>query len=83
MYSDLPVQQAIISYVTSNFESEPVQMHVASAEGQGRYIILQLDDPEKSVLRLALNIANVMYYAETTAVFVDYQTSFSRDNFPQ
>lgn len=83
MYSDLPVQHAIISYVTSDFESEPVQMHLASAESQDRTIILQLDDPENSVLRLALNIANVMYYAETTAVFVDYETSFSRDNFPQ
>lgn len=83
MYSDLPVQHAVISYVTSNFESEPVQMQVASAASQDRTITLQLDDPEKSIFRLALNIAEVTYYAETTAVFVDYETSFSRDNFPQ
>jgi hypothetical protein len=24
-----------------------------------------------------------MYYAETTAIFIDYATSFSRDNFSE
>ncbi len=83
MFSELPVQHAIISYVSDDFESEPVQMNVTSAETNDRHIILQLDDPEKSVLRLALNISDVMYYAEATAVFVDYETSFSRDNFSE
>ena len=87
MQSELPVQQAIISYVTENFESEPAQMAVLnnpiSADTSDRVIILQLDDPEKSMLRLALNISDVMYYAETTAVFVDYKTSFSQDNFSE
>jgi len=32
---------------------------------------------------MALSIADAMYYAETTAVFIDYETSFSRDNFSE
>jgi len=83
LFSELPVQHAIISYLTGDFESEPKQMNVTSAKTNNRHIILQLDDPEKSILRLALNISDVMYYAETTAVFVDYETSFSRDNFSE
>lgn len=87
MHSELPIQQVVISYVSGEFTSEPVQMHVkksgASDESNDRQIRLHLDDPEKSLLRLALNIADTMYYAETTAVFVDYETSFSRDNFSE
>lgn len=87
MSSELPIQQAIISYVDGDFTSEPVQMpslvNGSSAETSDRQMKLRLDDPEKSVLRLALSIADAMYYVETTAVFVDYKTSFSRDNFSE
>ena len=57
------------------------KMKMGSGEMKNWQVTLYLDDPEKSTLRLALNIDGVMYYAETTAVFVDYETSFSRDNF--
>jgi len=83
MSSALPIQQAIISYVDGDYISEPLQIKVFSAESNERRIRLHLDDPEKSMLRLAVNIADVMYYVETTAVFVDYETSFSRDNFSE
>jgi hypothetical protein len=43
--------------------------------------MLPLDKPAQSSLRLVLNIAGSMYYAETGAVFVDYETSFPRENF--
>ena len=81
MYSQLPVQNAIISYVIENTTSEPEQMKASSSEIKSWSVTLYLDDPEKSILRLALNISGSMYYAETTAVFVDYETSFSRENF--
>jgi hypothetical protein len=83
MHSELPVQQAILSYVSDDFQSAPAQMSMTSAETNDRHIVLHLGDPEKSKLRFALNISGVMYYAETTAVFVDYETSFSRDNFSE
>lgn len=87
MLSEIPIQQAIISYATDDFESEPVQMSVNPAstgvdDGTSeRYIILFLKDPENTRLRFAFNISDVMYYAETTAIFIDYKTSFSQDNF--
>jgi hypothetical protein len=87
MHSELPIQQAIISYATVDFESEPAKMAVNPAstgmddETGDRYIILSLKDPENSKLRFAFNISDVMYYAETTAIFIDYKTSFSQDNF--
>ena len=83
MQSELLIQHAIISYAVDDYASEPVPMKIISEETNERYIRLHLDDPEKSVLRLALSIADTMYYAETAAVFVDYETSFSRDNFSE
>lgn len=83
MHSTLPIQQAIISYVTENIASEPLQMNTTAAEIKSWQVRLNLPDPEKSTLRLALNIANSSYYAEMTAVFIDYETSFSRENFSE
>ena len=81
MRSELPIQHAIISYVIDDYASEPAPMNVISAQTSDWHIRLQLDDPEKSMLRLALNIADTTYYAETSAIFIDYETSFSRENF--
>jgi hypothetical protein len=83
MQSELPIQNAVISYVVDGVASEPVMMDKASEEAGGWQVTVYLDEPEKSTLRLALNIADTTYYAETTAVFVDYETSFSRENFPE
>ena len=81
LHSELPIQNIIISYVAAGFASEPAQMNATSAEMDNWHIRLQLPDPEKTKLRLVLNISDSMYYAETTAVFIDYKTSFSRENF--
>lgn len=83
MFSDLPIQHAVISYVSDDFSSEPTMMDAVSAELKNWQVILDLDEPEKIMLRLALNISDAMYYAETAAVFVDYETSFSRENFSE
>jgi hypothetical protein len=87
MQSELPVQNAIISHVVGELASNPVEMITdVAADGElaaDRYVILKLSDPENTRLRMALSIADTMYYAETTAVFVDYETSFSRDNFSE
>ena len=82
MHSELPIQNAIISYVVGEFTSQPVAMNTESAAGDW-YVTIELSDPENSQLRMALSIADAMYYAETTAVFIDYETSFSRDNFSE
>ena len=81
MFSELPVQNVLISYVAENITSAPEQMNAATAEMKSWQVTLYLEDPEKSTLRLALTISDSMYYAETSAVFIDYETSFSRENF--
>lgn len=80
MQSELPIQNAIISYVVGDLASEPVAMLNGAAAADWS-VILDLPEPEDTRLRLALSIADTMYYAETTAVFINYETSFSRDNF--
>ena len=83
MHSDMPIQNVIISYVSDSYASEPTQMEVLSGEMKDWVTVVRLAEPAKSQLRLALNISGAIYYAETTAVFVDYETSFSRENFPE
>ena len=81
MHSELPIQNALVSYVTEHISSEPEYMNATTADMDDWSVTLYLDDPEKSTLRLALSILDSTYYAETTAVFIDYATVFSRENF--
>ena len=83
VFSEMQIQKVIISYVTDDIVSQPEQMNAVTAEAKNWQLRLHLDDPEKTKLRLALNISDSTYYAETTAVFVDYETTFSRENFPE
>ena len=83
VFSEMRIQKVIISYVTDGIVSQPEQMNAATIEEKNWRLRLHLDDPEKTKLRLALNISDSTYYAETTAVFVDYETTFSRENFPE
>jgi hypothetical protein len=83
MHSELAIQQAVISYVVDDSAVAPVMMRAASAENKDWLVRLHLDEPEKSKIRLALNIAESSYYAETSAIFIDYKTSFSRENFSE
>lgn len=79
--SDLLIQHAVISYIADDIAAEPVVMDATTAEKDNWRITLPLIQPEKTRLRLAFNISESVYYAETTAVFIDYETSFSRENF--
>jgi len=80
LQTELPLQQAVLSYVIAGSESVPQQL---SADDGDWVIDLSLAAPDKTVLRIAFNIAGIMYYAETVAVFVDYETVFPRDNFSE
>ena len=81
--SELEVDNVLISLVNTEADSTPVKMQPKDGQGDVLHAIFDNFDPQRSVIRLAADIAGSMYYAETTAVFVDYETSFSRDNFPQ
>ena len=83
MYSELPLQNVIFSVAAGELSTEPAAMNVATDERNDWNASFYLDDPENSVLRVAVSIADSVYFAETTTVFVDYETSFSRDNFSE
>lgn len=78
----VPLQTAVISFVTKNgVEAEPIvmtasdeQLNVWQANTDGL-------PSNNDVLRLALNVAGSLYYAEVTTIFINFETSFSRDNF--
>ena len=93
--SEFPVQNALITFVDdSDYETishesisdesinhEPKLM-VASAEHSDTWTTVFDSVPtEKSTMRLALKISDTLYYAETTAIFIEYETSFTRGNF--
>lgn len=79
--SNTPIQNALISSVAEGVESAPASITKKPDATDTWYVMLSLDKPAQSTLRLVLNIAGSMYYAETAAVFVDYETSFPRENF--
>jgi len=75
------VQSAIISLVDESGNSKPTPM-IFNTEKENTWSATFNKIPsEENILRLALNISGTHYYAETTTVFIDYETSFSRDNF--
>lgn len=78
--SALTIQKALISVATEENTPTPEAMTGPLAENQWQ-LQVEIDRPEKSTMRLALSIAGATYYAEIPAVFVDYETSFSRENF--
>jgi hypothetical protein len=81
LQSDLPLQKAVAAFVERGDEAQPVTLEPVSQEGRTWKARLPLANPGQSRLRLSIVLAGSIYYAETSAVFVDYETSFSRDNF--
>lgn len=83
--SEIPVQSALISFVDDlgyeTISREP-RLMVASMEYPDTWsAVIDSVPTEKSILRLALRISDTLYYAETTAIFIEYETSFPRENF--
>ena len=78
--SDLIIQSALVLFLDSNNDrsTKPVAM---KAENKNSWTTNLNFEKEQNILRLALNIDDSLYYAETSAVFIDYETSFSRNNF--
>ncbi len=60
---------------------EPLQMQASTDRLEVWSISIIQSLAKKGFLRLVVSISNALYYAETTTVFLDYETSFSRDNF--
>jgi hypothetical protein len=81
VHSNLPAQNVIASFVGENTVEQPAVMQSFAPQKNIWSATFVLVDPEKSFLRLALELSGSVFYAETPAVFIDYNTSFSRDNF--
>ena len=87
--SELPVQHAVISFVNDigyeKVETIPtsLQLLMAGEKEQANVwsAVLNTVPKETSVMRLVVGISDALYYAETTSVFIDYETAFSRKNF--
>lgn len=79
--SVLPLQNAVVSLVDEVGGSEPVTMQFDSEQPDLWTATLFGHLLETSVLRLAINLSNTVYYAETSTIFVEYETSFSQENF--
>lgn len=78
--SELEVQSALVLFVNDKEDnkSKPVTMR---AESKNSWKIKLNQNKDENTLRLALGIDGSLYYAETSATFIDYKTSFSQDNF--
>lgn len=81
LHANIPLQNALASFVAGDDETEPVEMQRAVSEDNAWRARFELVEPEKSTLRLALELSGLLFYAETPAVFIDYDTSFPRENF--
>jgi|GEM_PF-158664 len=86
--SEFPLQKSVLALLASGQEYPPVDMlsigEVVSDASPVEYehvAELAIIDSEKSTLRLAVIVDGVSYFAEISAVFVDFETGFSRDNF--
>lgn len=81
LVSDNAVQQILVSFSQNNNESTPEKMKADITEKNKWQVNLTLSDPEQSTMRMAVIIDGTTYYAETPTTFVDFSTSFSRENF--
>jgi len=81
LHANMPLQNALASFVVGDDETEPAVMQPAVSEENTWRARFKLVEPENSSLRLVLELSDSFFFAETPAVFIDYDTSYSRDNF--
>ena len=81
LQANMPLQNALVSFDVGDDETEPTVMQRAVSEENTWRAKLEIVEPEKSTLRLVLELSDTLFFAETPAVFIDYETSFPRDNF--
>jgi len=80
IYSELAIQNIIISMLDEKV-TEPLFLNPEKVDKNNWQVKFEIDSPENKKLRFGFNIADSLYYVETTAIFMDYSTAFSRENF--
>ena len=81
MQSNTPVQHALASFAKDRTEPQPTTLYRSAADTETWNAEFGQGDVENSTMRLVLEISDTIFYAETPAVFIDYETTFSRENF--
>ena len=81
LQSNMPLTNALASFAEDESEAQPGSLYPAAAKENTWNAEFRLADIGKTTLRLVLEISDSIFYAETPAVFVDYETTFPRDNF--
>lgn len=81
LQSNMPVQYALASFADEHTDPQPTTLYRAAEDSNMWNAEFTMVDAETSTLRLALEISDSVFYAETPTVFIDYETTFSRENF--
>ena len=79
--SNMPINNALASFADDKSEIQPGTLYPSAEQENTWNAEFKLVDIENTTLRLVLEISDSLFYAETPAVFVDYETPFTRDNF--
>lgn len=79
--SENPLNNVLISPFDGVSDIPPKRMQLQADVDTAWHTELVLSDVADIKLRLAVSIAGAHYFAEFPAVFIDYDTGFSRDNF--
>ncbi len=78
--SEQPLERALIALNGAIGAETPKSMTQNGNVWKNELIIT---DPATTQLRMAFGLNGAHFYAETSAIFVDYATGFTRDNFPE
>ena len=81
--SNMPAQRVLASFTGENAADEPVVLQSYAPDKTLWNATFATIDPQNSHLRLALELGGAAFYAETPAVFIDYNTAYPRDNFTE
>lgn len=81
LQANLPVQHALASFAADGAEAQPKTLYRSAADQGTWNAEFEQVDPQQQTLRLAVQIAESFFYAETPTVFIDHDTPFTRDNF--
>lgn len=73
--SEIALQTAVLSISQDPIFPAPEAMHKLDSGGNQWRTIVGLKEPALGQMRLAVSIAGTTYFAETSAIFVEYKTA--------
>lgn len=76
--SALPIRQALVAAKSDNHDGVALSMSPHQSLWSLR---MGLTQPDRTQLRMAFTIGGAVYFVETSAVFIDHRTGFSKENF--